>query len=91
MTPLQVWPGSPVYIEAVRNGLITDRDNYVKNLPVYLNVSNMNNVNMGILHKVLTTYTLTGFKWAKILILKFQKRIAKQGKKLRSRIRLSPL
>ena len=74
LTPLQVWPGSPVYIEAVRNGLITDRDNYVKNLPVYLNVSNMNNVNMGILHKVLTTYTLTGFKWAKNFNFKVSKK-----------------
>ena len=48
----------------------------------------MNNVNMGI-YKVLTTYTLTGFK-LKNFNFKVSKKNCQTGKKLRSRIRLSP-
>ena len=43
ISTMQVWPGSPIYIEAVQNGLINDRDNFVKHLPIFVNVSSMNN------------------------------------------------
>lgn len=65
LTALQVWPGSPVYIQAVRNGLITDRDSFVNNLPVNINVSNMNDTNLSILTAVINAFTLVGFKYAK--------------------------
>lgn len=74
VVPLQVWPGSPVYIEAVRNGLIKDRDKYVKNLPIYLNVSNMNDANRQNLDRVLHALTLSGFKYAKNFSYKVSKK-----------------
>ena len=39
---LQVYPGSPDYIEAVRDGLILDRSNFIDSLDIDLNVSSMN-------------------------------------------------
>lgn len=39
---LQVYPGSPDYIEAVRDGLVRDRKGYIDSLFVDLNISKMN-------------------------------------------------
>lgn len=46
LSRLQVYPGSPDYIVAVRDGMIPDRVAYANDLPIYLNISNMNNDNL---------------------------------------------
>ena len=46
---LQVYPGSPDYIEAVRDGLITDRVGYINSQFVDLNISKMNEEDLSIL------------------------------------------
>ena len=46
LTRLQVYPGSPDYIVAVRDGMIPDRVAYANELPIYLNISDMNNDNL---------------------------------------------
>lgn len=47
LTPLMVFPGSPHYLEALRDGLIGDseRADYVRNIPEDLNISSMNDKN----------------------------------------------
>lgn len=45
LSRLQVYPGSPDYIMAVRDKLITDRAAFSKELPVSLNISNINDFN----------------------------------------------
>ncbi|UUX51703.1 cobalamin-dependent protein [Nisaea acidiphila] len=70
---LQVYPGSPDYIEAVRDGLISDRDHFVNELPVNVNISRMNEANRSILSLLINTYSnslfnignLTSFEIAK--------------------------
>ena len=47
---LQVWPGSPDYIVAARDGMIPDRVSYANELPIYLNISNMNEANLDAIH-----------------------------------------
>jgi radical SAM superfamily enzyme YgiQ (UPF0313 family) len=42
LSRLQVYPGSPDYIEAVRDGLIEDRIKWIDNQDVYLNISKLN-------------------------------------------------
>lgn len=46
---LQVYPGSPDYIEAVRDGLIKDRVDYIESQFVDLNISKMNEDDLSIL------------------------------------------
>lgn len=46
---LQVYPGSPDYIEAVRDGLITNRVGYIESQFVDLNISKMNDEDLSIL------------------------------------------
>ncbi len=43
---LQVYPGSPDYIEAVRDGLITNRSEFIDELNINLNISQMNDANL---------------------------------------------
>ena len=42
LSRIQVYPGSPDYIMAFRDGLITDREAFVDSLPTNLNISNIN-------------------------------------------------
>ncbi len=48
LTPLIVFPGSPDYLAALRDGLIDDsaRADYVKDIPTQFNISKMNDKNM---------------------------------------------
>lgn len=46
---LQVYPGSPDYIQAVRDGLIPDRVQYIESQFVDLNISKLNEENLSIL------------------------------------------
>lgn len=52
---LQVYPGSPDYIEAVRDGLIRDRMNYIDSLFVDLNISKMNDEDLSAMSTKLWT------------------------------------
>lgn len=54
---LLVYPGSPDYIRAVRDGLITDRVNFIANQAVDLNISKMNDADLrAIARKVLVAH-----------------------------------
>ncbi|MDZ4254068.1 MAG: radical SAM protein [Sulfuritalea sp.] len=49
LTPLMVFPGSPDYYQALRDGLILDREAYVANIPGRFNISRMNDKNLEML------------------------------------------
>ena len=49
LTPLMVFPGSPDYYQALEEGLITDREKYVRDIPPDLNISQMNDKNIEML------------------------------------------
>lgn len=49
LTPLMVFPGSPDYYEALKDGLIVDRETYVADIPARLNISQMNDKNLEML------------------------------------------
>ena len=51
LTPLMVFPGSPDYLEALRDGLIKDEDrlDFVKDIPININISRMNDKNLDML------------------------------------------
>jgi anaerobic magnesium-protoporphyrin IX monomethyl ester cyclase len=53
LSRLQVYPGSPDYIMCVRDGLIVDRLNYSLTLPIFLNVSCLNNTTLELLSFIL--------------------------------------
>ena len=53
LSRLQVFPGSPDYIAAVRDGLIDDRVAYALELPVFLNISRVNDGNMDLMTALL--------------------------------------
>ena len=74
ISTMQVWPGSPIYIEAVRNGLINDRDNFVKNLPIFVNVSSMNNKDRRNLDRVIHSYNVSAFNYPEKLRFKQSKK-----------------
>jgi anaerobic magnesium-protoporphyrin IX monomethyl ester cyclase len=61
---LEVWPGSPIYINAVRDEIITDRDAFANSLPVVTNISSMATANHNFLWSLLGIYTITGFSLA---------------------------
>jgi len=44
LSRIRVFPGSPLYIGAVQDGLVADRLNFAENLPESLNISNMNQI-----------------------------------------------
>jgi anaerobic magnesium-protoporphyrin IX monomethyl ester cyclase len=46
LTPLMVFPGSPDYYQAIKEGLIVDRAAYVRDIPPNLNISRMNDKNI---------------------------------------------
>lgn len=48
LTPLIVFPGSPDYLEALRDGLIKDEERlgFIKDIPVEFNISSMNDENI---------------------------------------------
>ncbi len=55
---LQVYPGSPDYIEAVRDGLVRDRKGYIDSLFVDLNISKINDEDLsGLSSKLWTSQT----------------------------------
>ena len=49
LSRLQIFPGSPDYIMAIQDGLITDRLEFSEKLPIDLNISNMNNSNLEVM------------------------------------------
>lgn len=46
LTPLIVFPGSPDYYDALKEGMIEDRQSFVRDIPVEFNISRLNNKNM---------------------------------------------
>jgi anaerobic magnesium-protoporphyrin IX monomethyl ester cyclase len=50
---LGVYPGSPDFIEAVRDGLITDRLDYSLRLPINLNISKINDINLDMMSRII--------------------------------------
>ncbi len=46
LSRLQVYPGSPDYIMAIRDNMIGDRVHYTNELPIFLNISNLNTENL---------------------------------------------
>lgn len=53
LSRLQVYPGSPDYIMAVKDGMIPDRLAYSVDLPISINISNMNDRNLDFLTRLL--------------------------------------
>ena len=62
---LQVYPGSPDYIEAVRDGLITNRLGYIESQFVDLNISKMNDEDLSILSTKIWTAQSSLLNFAK--------------------------
>jgi len=58
LTPLIVFPGSPDYMTALRDGLIkqSDRESYIANIPTNLNISSMNDENMEMVRFMVYVY-----------------------------------
>ncbi|TCS64731.1 B12-binding domain-containing radical SAM protein [Varunaivibrio sulfuroxidans] len=46
LTPLVVFPGSPDYYQALKDGMIEDREAYVRDIPTQFNISLMNDDNI---------------------------------------------
>ncbi len=67
LTPLIVFPGSPDYLSALRDGLIKheDRLDYIKNIPVNFNISLMNNADMDMMRFMVYVYFETLLRVAK--------------------------
>ena len=59
LTPLMVFPGSPDYYGALEDGLIADREAYVKNIPTDFNISLMNDKNMEMIRFQVWVFTNT--------------------------------
>jgi tetratricopeptide (TPR) repeat protein len=58
LTPLIVFPGSPDYLAALRDGLIkqADRESYIASIPTDLNISSMNDENMAMVRFMVYVY-----------------------------------
>jgi len=58
LTPLIVFPGSPDYLAALRDGLIkqTERESYISSIPTDLNISSMNDENMAMVRFMVYVY-----------------------------------
>lgn len=69
LTPLIVFPGSPDYLAAVRDGLIKreDREAYVRDIPTDLNISSMNNRNMDMVRFMVYVYFESLFRIARVI------------------------
>ncbi len=69
LTPLLVFPGSPDHQEAVKVGLIKpeDRVSYVRDLPVSINITRMNDKNLEMLRYLLSVYGNTLLRPAPVL------------------------
>lgn len=74
LSRLQVFPGSPDYIVAVRDGLIEDRIAFSKELPTRLNIANMNEKNL--IH--LTSQAFMQRHTVKRIPRKFSMRVSKE-------------
>ena len=59
LTPLMVFPGSPDYYEALEEGLIADRETYVRDIPPDFNISQMNDKNIEMLRFQLWVFANT--------------------------------
>ena len=59
LTPLMVFPGSPDYYGALEDGLIADREAYVKNIPTDFNISLINDKNMEMIRFQVWVFTNT--------------------------------
>lgn len=69
LTPLMVFPGSPDYLEALRDGLIQDgeRAGYVQDIPGDLNISSMNDKNMAMVRFQVWVYANSLFNLAPVV------------------------
>ena len=56
LSRLQVYPGSSDYIMAVRDGLIDDRLRFATDLPIGLNIANMNMADIRFMNLLIFTY-----------------------------------
>ena len=59
LSQIQVYPGSPDYIVAVRDGMIADRAKYAEELTVNINIANINDVNREVLRFQADTHNQT--------------------------------
>lgn len=56
VTKLQVYPGSPDYLAAVEDGLVTDRERFVETQDINLNISRINDLDIHELDKKLGVF-----------------------------------
>ncbi len=59
LTPLMVFPGSPDYYQALKEGLIKDRRAYVADIPPDFNMSRLNDKNLEMIRFMLWVFTHT--------------------------------
>lgn len=69
LTPLIVFPGSPDYMAALRDGLIDQKDrvDYIKDIPTNLNISSMNNFDMDMVRFMVYVYFESLLRVAKVV------------------------
>ena len=63
---LGVYPGSPDFIEAVRDGLITDRLDYSLRLPINLNISKINDIDLDMMSRIVWAHHKSLLNIAKV-------------------------
>lgn len=81
LTPLIVFPGSPDYLAAVRDGLISQesRVSYIENIPTDLNISSMNNQNMEMMRFMVYVYFETLLRVARTIVFEKTEEINPRG------------